>query len=145
MNNNLNMFAKYFTKYNTYQAMILRNQFFRSTDEAPWVVFDGLNNPQTIINFTEILSDLYDNSNLYYPNVLIISSEFHSDLDNLASTISVDRLAQEGTRFIILDDTDRLNYFTNNLEQLGMDIVKVFESERLKNYYVRFPLLKKVL
>lgn len=139
------MFAKYFSKYNTYQATILGNQFFRSTDEAPWIVFDGLDNSQTIINFTEILSDLHDNSNLYYPNVLIIASEYHSDLDNLASTISVDRLAQEGTRFIILDDTDRLNYFTNNLEQLGMDIVKVFESGRLKNYYVRFPLLKKIL
>lgn len=139
------MFAKYFTKYNTYQATILGNQFFRSTDEAPWVVFDGLGNPQTIINFTEILNDLYENSNLHYPNVLIISSENHSGLDNLASTISVDKLAQESTRFIILDNTDRLNYFTNNLEQLGMDIVKVFESGRLKNYYVRFPLLKKIL
>lgn len=139
------MFAKYFTKYNTYQATILGNQFFRSTDEAPWVVFDGLENPQTIINFTEILNDLYENSNLHYPNVLIISSENHLDLDNLASTISVDKLAQESTRFIILDNTDRLNYFTNNLEQLGMDIVKVFESGRLKNYYVRFPLLKKIL
>lgn len=139
------MFAKYFTKYNTYQATILGNQFFRSTDEAPWVVFDGLENPQTIINFTEILNDLYENSNLHYPNVLIISSENHSGLDNLASTISVDKLAQESTRFIILDNTDRLNYFTNNLEQLGMDIVKVFESGRLKNYYVRFPLLRKIL
>lgn len=142
---NLNMFAKYFSRYNSYQATILGNQFFRSTDEAPWIVFDGLDNSQTIINFTEILSDLYENSNLYYPNILIISSEYHSDLDNLASTISVDKLAQEGTRFIILDNTDRLNYFANNLDQLGMDIVKVFESERLKNYYVRFPLLKKIL
>lgn len=142
---NLNMFAKYFSMYNTYQATILGNQFFRSTDKAPWIVFDGLDNHQTIINFTEILSDLYENNNLYYPNVLIISSEYHSDLDDLASTISVDKLAQEGTRFIILDNTDRLNYFTSILEQLGMDIVKVFKSERLKNYYVRFPLLKKIL